>query len=103
VRLNIQEGLHLIQFEHDIGCAYQFGPLVIYGDNQGAIALSRNPVDHQRSKHIDIRYRDEVNSGRIAVQYCPMANMVAYMMMKPATKVKLCSFKDFIFWSVNLC
>lgn len=29
----------------------------IYCDNQGAIALSKNPGFHGRSKHIDIRYR----------------------------------------------
>ena len=37
-------------------------------DNQGAIALSRNPVHHQRSKHIDIRYhfiRDEILKGHM--------------------------------------
>ena len=28
----------------------------LYVDNQGAIALAKNPVQHQRSKHIDIRY-----------------------------------------------
>ena len=96
----IQEGLHLTQLLHDIGCAYQFEPPMIYGDNQGAIALSKNPVNHQRSKHIDVRYhfiRDEVNTGRVVVQYCPTANMVADMMTKPVTKAKLSCFKDFIF------
>ena len=30
--------------------------VILYVDNQGAIALAKNPVQHQRSKHIDIRY-----------------------------------------------
>ena len=31
-------------------------PVIIYEYNQGAIALVNNPVHHQRTKHIDIRY-----------------------------------------------
>ena len=31
-------------------------PTVIYCDNQSCIKLSENPVFHDRSKHIDIRY-----------------------------------------------
>ena len=31
-------------------------PIVIYCDNQSCIKLSKNPIFHDRSKHIDIRY-----------------------------------------------
>ena len=31
-------------------------PIVIYYDNQSCIHLSENPVFHDRSKHIEIRY-----------------------------------------------
>ena len=96
----IQEALHLIQLLKDISCEYQFGPPMIYGDNQGAIALSKNPVNHQRSKHIDVRYhfiRTEVNSGKVVVEYCPTTDMVADVMTKSMTKVKLRNFKDFLF------
>jgi len=31
-------------------------PVVILEDNQGAIAIAKNPVDHSRTKHIDFRY-----------------------------------------------
>ena len=50
----LQEGLYLTQLLRDIDEVC--GPVVIFEDNQGAIALSKNPVNRQRSKHIDVRY-----------------------------------------------
>jgi len=41
-------------------------------DNVSAINLSRNPVIHGKSKHIEVKYhflRDMVNKGRIAMKY----------------------------------
>ena len=41
---------------------------VILENNQGAIAMVKNPVDHSRTKHIDIRYhyiRECVRNGQI--------------------------------------
>ena len=32
------------------------GPTLLWGDNQGAIALVKNPAHHERTKHIDVQY-----------------------------------------------
>jgi hypothetical protein len=32
------------------------GPTLLHGDNNGALALANKPCDHQRSKHIQVRY-----------------------------------------------
>jgi len=56
------------------------------GDNQGSIALSMNPVYHQRTKHIDIWHCficDMVNDGIIMVSYVPTADMLAAGLTKP--------------------
>ena len=61
----------------------------IHGDNQGAIALSKNPVHRQRSKHIDVKYhfiRDALREGKIVIVYCPSEDMVADILTKPVTK-----------------
>ncbi len=60
-------------------------PTVIEEDNQGAIAMSRNPRFHGRTKHVDIRYhfiRDKVESKEILLKYCPTKNMVADVLTK---------------------
>ncbi len=43
-------------------------------DNQGAIALVKNPIGHSRTKHIDIRFhfvREAHENGLINLKYCP--------------------------------
>ena len=65
-------------------------------DNQGAIMLAKNPVFHQRSKHIDVKYhyiRSQIENGTIVLLYVPTAENVADVFTKPANK---CSLHKFI-------
>ena len=78
----------------------RYEPAKILGDNQGAIALSKNPVNRQRCKHIDINYhfvRDALHKKKIEIIYCPTTDMIADIMTKPMTKLKLERFKRFLF------
>ncbi|GAA0176229.1 transmembrane signal receptor [Lithospermum erythrorhizon] len=64
---------------------------VIYCDNSSTIKLSRNPVMHGRSKHIDVRYhflRDQVKKGRITLEHCSSEDQVADILTK-AVKVDI--------------
>lgn len=95
----IQECMYLQQLLKCID-TYQYAQTKVFDDNQGAIALARNPVNRQRCKHIDIKYhfiREAVKSGRICLEYCPTDNMVADLMTKPATKLKLQKFAQYLF------
>ena len=61
-------------------------PLIIYGDNQGALALAQNPDAHPRSKHVDIQYhftRELIHAGRVTVKYLPTRLMIADALTKP--------------------
>ena len=90
----IQEGIYLEQLLSGVD-NYQYAQTKVYEDNQGAIALARNPVNRQRCKHIDIKYhfiRENVNNGRFILEYCPTEQMIADVLTKPATKLKLRSF-----------
>ena len=47
------------------------GPVVVYEDNQRAIAIAKNEGYHSRSAHIDIRYhfvRDQVKNNVIQLE-----------------------------------
>ena len=67
----------------------------LYADNQGAIALSKNPVHRKRSRHINIRYhfiRQNVDEGIVKLEYIPTAKNIADMFTKPLPKSKLTEF-----------
>ena len=72
------------------GYSADMGPTILFGDNQGAIALTKNPETHQRSKHIDIRYhyiRDLVKEKEIEMTYVNTSDMVADALTKPLQRV----------------
>jgi hypothetical protein len=51
---------------------HELRPIVIHCDNQSCIKLSENPVFHDRSKHIEIRYHfihDWVQRGAVQLEY----------------------------------
>ena len=95
-----QEGLYLTQLLQHMDNENDFTCVNIFEDNQGAIALSKNPVNRQRSKHIDIRYhfiRNAVEEGKVIIHYCPTEDMAADVLTKPMTKFKVQKFKKYLF------
>jgi hypothetical protein len=73
------------------------GPTRLFEDNQGCIAMTRNPVGHKRTKHVDIRYhfiREKVEQGQIILQYCPTAEMIADIFTKPLAGEKFSYLRD---------
>ena len=83
-----QEAIWLRALLGDISFV-QKKPTVIKEDNQGTIALSRNPKYHPRTKHIDIKYhfiRDKVAKKELILDYCPTEQMLADLLTKPLGK-----------------
>ena len=63
-----QEVMYLAQLLDGID-RHQYPAPKVYEDNQGAIALAKNPVNRQRCKHVDIKYhfvRSTVSDGKIS-------------------------------------
>ncbi|GKC52092.1 hypothetical protein Tco_1074837 [Tanacetum coccineum] len=55
-------------------------------DNKGAIDLSKNPVLHSRTKHIEIRHhflRDNVQKGNISIEKVSSQDNIADILTKP--------------------
>nr|GEU42136.1 retrovirus-related Pol polyprotein from transposon TNT 1-94 [Tanacetum cinerariifolium] len=55
-------------------------------DNKGAIDLSKNPVQHSRTKHIKIHHhflRDNVQKGHISIENVPSVDNIADILTKP--------------------
>ena len=94
-----QESLYLSQLLSGMDNG-EYSRTKIYGDNQGAIALSKNPVNRQRSKHIDVKYhfsRTTLSEGKIDIIYCPSEDMVADILTKPVARVRINKFKNWFF------
>ncbi|KAL6461003.1 hypothetical protein MHYP_G00309690 [Metynnis hypsauchen] len=95
----IQEALYLSQLLQ--GMDHTFEQTVrVFEDNQGTIRLAKNPVNRQRSKHVDIKYhfiRSNILQGKIVLVYCPTENMVADVFTKSATRAKIEKFCSYMF------
>ena len=63
-------------------------PVPVYYDNSSAKDLAHNPVHHERTKHIDIRYhriREFILDGTISLHYVPTQDNPADIFTKSVT------------------
>ena len=84
-----QETVWLRKLLEEIGMDLTQNPTLIHEDNQGVIAIARNPVSHARTKHIDIRYhcvREAILNKVINLEYTPTYKMIADVLTKPLSK-----------------
>ena len=64
----------------------QVGRIPILCDNTSAIAITENPVQHSRTKHIDIKYhfiREHVMNGTVELHFVPSEKQLADIFTKP--------------------
>ena len=84
--LATQESVWLRQLKKDLQIDCWSPTLCIHEDNQRAIAMSKNPVLHKRTKHIDIKFHfvlEKIQDKTIELKYCPTHEMVADIFPKP--------------------
>jgi hypothetical protein len=66
-------------------------------DNQSAIALSKNPVLHDRSKHIKTKYhfiRECVEHGEIRLEFVGTQDQLADILTKPLARVRFQELRE---------
>ena len=67
----------------------QVEPTEIRVDNKSSIALAKNPVYHDRSKHIDTRYhyiRECITKQDVKLEYVKSQDQIADIFTKPLKK-----------------
>jgi hypothetical protein len=65
---------------------YKLSKVPLLCDNESAIRMANNPVEHSRTKHIDIQYhflRDHQQKGDIEIAYVNTHNQLADIFTKP--------------------
>jgi len=82
-----RQAIWLRQLLDDLQMGLKDGEAVsILNDNAGAIALSKNPVHHNRSKHIALRHhflREQVTEGMVDLAHIPSVDNLADLLTKP--------------------
>jgi hypothetical protein len=73
------------------------GAVELRVDSKNALALAKNPIFHERSKHIQVRHhfiRDCLEEGSIKAGYINTKDQLADLLTKPLGRIrflKLCS------------
>jgi hypothetical protein len=66
-------------------------PIIIYEDNQSTIMFANNPIQSERTKHIEVRHhyiRERVAEGKIKLMYVPTTDQVADIFTKSLCRVQ---------------
>lgn len=78
-----QELIWLKKVMHDLGVS-QDRPMRIFSNNKSAIALSANPVQHKRTKHIEVdgHYIHDIHAGIMTTTHVSSQQQLADILTK---------------------
>jgi len=73
---------HITWLKHQLlDYGLNFVKVTFFYDNTRAINLTKNPIQHSHTKHIEIRHhfiRDHINKGDCEVQFVEIEKQLAY-------------------------
>jgi hypothetical protein len=79
----------------DYGVKFDCIPLLC--DNESAVKIATNPVQHKRTKHIDIHHhflRDRVSKGDIVIESVRTDDQLADIFTKPLDETRFCKLRS---------
>ena len=83
-----REAIWLRKLLRDVGFVQQDATTIMC-DDQGCIALAKNPTHHSRTKHINMQHHficEKLEGDQISLEYCRTEGMVADMLTKALAK-----------------
>ncbi|RVW71043.1 Retrovirus-related Pol polyprotein from transposon RE1 [Vitis vinifera] len=89
----ICEGIWLNKLLEELGVPLKH-PMVLYCDNQATISIAKNPVHHDRTKHVEIDrhfIKEKIEEGVFKVSYTPTNYQTADILTKALARV---NFED---------
>ena len=75
----------------------KFKKVSLLCDNESAIKLTNNPVQHARTKHIDVRHhfiRDHQQKGDICIESVGTEDQLADIFTKPLDEKRFCKLRN---------
>ena len=78
------------------------GSFLVYCDNKSAIDISKNPVQHSRTKHIDIRHhfiRELVDEQQVVIEHVVTELQLADLFTKPLDRNRSVTLRT----SIGVC
>ena len=73
--------------------------LIVYCDNTSAINISKNPVQHFKTKHIDIRHhfiRELVENKAVVIEHVATENQLADIFTKALDSSRFNSLRKYL-------
>lgn len=95
IALGICEGIWLKRVLEELKQSMNL-PIKLYSENMAAINISHNPVQHDRTKHVEIDrhfIREKIDDGVIRLSYIPSREQTADILTKGLARDK---FKHFV-------
>ena len=89
------EGLWLQKLLEELHITIEFS-IKLYCDNKAVISISHNPIQHDKTKHIEVDrhfIKEKIEKGIICMTYIPIREQLADIFTKGLQKS---SFQDFI-------
>jgi hypothetical protein len=100
------EAIHLNNLYKELDSTYQENiPIMIFEDNTACIAMTKNPILHEKQKHIDVRYhyiRECVQRKAIDVKFIGTNIMLADLLTKPVAVAVCKNLRDSLMGALDL-